>query len=284
MGFWSERISEHTTRIVDPLGVAMYLVEGSARAALLDTGCGCPGLRAEVDRLTRLPVTVLLTHGHVDHALGAAEFGEAYLNPKDLPLFCEHADMDYRKRFAALAGKPEVSGTLIEALPCDKMLPLHDGDRFDLGGVSIAAFSVPGHTMGSMVFYIDVDRAMLLGDACGPGTILIEDYSASIDTYLTALESFADRAPHFELVLRNHGSFESGAELLGNVIEVCRAILDGREDHVALGPAHPAMLPHASPLPLVQAMRTEQDADGTMRRIDGKEGNVTYRVDKLPAS
>lgn len=86
MSYTVIRIGVRMYRIVDPLGVAMYLVCGSRRAALLDTGCGVPGLAAVVRQITNLPVTVLLSHGHVDHAMGAGEFGSAHMNLMDLPV------------------------------------------------------------------------------------------------------------------------------------------------------------------------------------------------------
>jgi glyoxylase-like metal-dependent hydrolase (beta-lactamase superfamily II) len=44
-----------------------YLVLGAERAALIDTGMGIADIRAEVERLTDLPVTAVNTHSHYDH-------------------------------------------------------------------------------------------------------------------------------------------------------------------------------------------------------------------------
>ena len=43
---------------------SMYLVEGSETAALIDTGMGSGDLAAYIKTLTKLPVIVLITHGH----------------------------------------------------------------------------------------------------------------------------------------------------------------------------------------------------------------------------
>ena len=50
--------------------VHAYLVVGSERAALIDTGTGIDSIKQVVDQLTRLPVVVLTTHAHWDHTGG----------------------------------------------------------------------------------------------------------------------------------------------------------------------------------------------------------------------
>jgi hypothetical protein len=45
---------------------SMYLVEGNEKAALIDTVMGPGDLAGYVKTLTKLPVIVLITHGHLD--------------------------------------------------------------------------------------------------------------------------------------------------------------------------------------------------------------------------
>ena len=56
--------------------VISYLVLGEDKAALIDTGNGIGDIKALVDRLTNLPVTVLNTHTHGDHIGGNHQFRE----------------------------------------------------------------------------------------------------------------------------------------------------------------------------------------------------------------
>ncbi|MDE7283325.1 MAG: MBL fold metallo-hydrolase, partial [Lachnospiraceae bacterium] len=74
LNFRTEKVSERITRIYAFSSELMYLVEGDNEAALIDSGSGIGFVRPLVEKLTDKPLKVLLTHGHVDHAMGASEF------------------------------------------------------------------------------------------------------------------------------------------------------------------------------------------------------------------
>ena len=103
--FFSEKCSEHVTRIYGLAGEQMYLVEGTQKAALVDTGSGAGSLRQYVETLTERPVIVLLTHGHVDHAMGAPEFDTVYMSRKDDYIYMQHRELEVRKRFLSQSPK-----------------------------------------------------------------------------------------------------------------------------------------------------------------------------------
>lgn len=88
--YTQQRISDRIIRITMPGRVYSYLACGTKRAALIDTGCGIAGLRDYVASLTALPMTVLMTHGHFDHAGGVGEFDEVYLASEDMELCALH--------------------------------------------------------------------------------------------------------------------------------------------------------------------------------------------------
>ena len=74
-----KQLNAYTWVIAEDLDVmvdTMYLVVGSRKAALIDTGAGIGDLRGLVESLTELPVMVLTTHLHTDHAGGNPLFEE----------------------------------------------------------------------------------------------------------------------------------------------------------------------------------------------------------------
>lgn len=91
MYYRSQPVSVHVLWIESPSKENLYLVIGRQRAILIDAGLGVGHLRAFVENLTSLPLTVLLTHGHIDHAPGATEFGKVYLNSADQALIAASA-------------------------------------------------------------------------------------------------------------------------------------------------------------------------------------------------
>ena len=61
------RINEDIILIDDAGDSTCYLVMGKERALLIDTANGQENLMEIVGELTTLPVTVVNTHGHIDH-------------------------------------------------------------------------------------------------------------------------------------------------------------------------------------------------------------------------
>jgi glyoxylase-like metal-dependent hydrolase (beta-lactamase superfamily II) len=109
-------------------------------------------------RLT--PAAVLLTHGHVDHIWSAQKVADsygcpAYIHPQDRFMLA-----DPIKGFG-----PRIGQLLFGALfrePKQVVELDRDGDKVDLGGITVTVDHTPGHTRGSVVFRV----------ADGPGEVV----------------------------------------------------------------------------------------------------------------
>ena len=272
VNFHSEKISEHVIRIYGLTGEQMYLVTGSQRAALIDTGSGAGSLRDYVETLADKPVIVLLTHGHVDHAMGAPEFDTVYMNRKDDYIYTEHCDLALRKEYLSQA--PEFGKVAeedyIPAASADSFHNMSEGDVFDLGSLSIEIYDCPGHTQGSVCMLLKEERALLTGDACNTFVFLFDDYSTGVSTYEKSLEELkAKTAGKFDRIYLSHGpGREYPVELLDEVIEVCKDIRHGDVDDqpfVFMGKK--------------AFIARETEADN--RRSDGKLGNIVYNRERI---
>ncbi|MFF2214993.1 MBL fold metallo-hydrolase [Streptomyces antibioticus] len=133
-------------------------------AVVIDPGPLDEGhLRAVVDtaeRAGRRIALTLLTHGHPDHAEGAARFAE-------------------------------LTGTRVRAL--DPALRLGDeglahGDVVTVGGLELRVVPTPGHTADSLCFHLPADGAVLTGDTIlGRGTTVVAHPDGRLGDYLDSL-------------------------------------------------------------------------------------------------
>lgn len=270
-------VTSRIIRILDISRTACYLVLGNDRALLIDTGIGIGSLRAYVDALTSLPYDVLLTHGHVDHASGAQEYAgkRVYLHPADRTLMGYHTAFETRLDYVLKTRGIEADESkLIPQMDPAQTLPLHHGDRFDLGGLHVEAIHVPGHTHGMCMALIEEERFILFGDGCGVSVMLVDDEATTVDEYRKALANLKPHEQRYDHIIRNHGTCVSPKELLDNVIEVCDEVLAGTDDRFPV-PAHTLPVEGDD---LFFAKCLSADRRG---RADGKEGNLAYRLSKI---
>jgi glyoxylase-like metal-dependent hydrolase (beta-lactamase superfamily II) len=274
--FTNEQLSDRVWRLKDAYGVAMYLAEGDERACLIDTGYGIKGLRNYVETLTNKPVFVLLTHGHVDHAFGAAEFEEVHMSHRDLPEFAAQSNAAWRANFIKVAFSKKGSFEMNEPY-AGEFIDVADGEEFDLGGLTVRCHAVPGHTPGCIVPVLVEERMAIFGDAAGPGTLVTEEYAATVSEYLAALRAIKEHEADWDRVLRFHGTCESPKSLLDDMLDICLEVLAGTDDRVAQPASAGDVYPIKSDLPIYLAKET---LPGSQQRVDGREGNLFYRADK----
>lgn len=265
----AERIDGRVTAIRSLTGEIMYLAKGDERAALIDTCLGVGHLRAFVERLTDKPLMVLLTHGHVDHAMGAPEFEAVYMNEKDVALYRQHCPMDVRTGYiSGMLGerfRELTEADYVPPKPDMAFLPLADGMSFDLGGLHVDAYEFPGHTQGTMAFLIREPGMLVLGDACNNSTFLFDEaHSSTVAEYREAVARVRERlAGRFSRAFICHQQIDVDVDIMDNMIEVCDDILAGRADDVPFefmgSKAHIA-----------------KRCSAPATRIDGKSGNLIY--------
>ena len=267
------------TRIWDVARTAMYLVEGADKAVLIDTGVGVGDLKTVVESLTAKPLIVLITHGHVDHAMGAAGFEDVRMSPLDEGVYGEHSSFEGRKGYvmgsAMQGGDPALAARITDADYLEPrafagFAPLAPGDKFDLGGVTVEVLPGAGHTPGSLTMLIPEWRMLLLGDACNPFTFLFDHWASPVAIYremLLCLKKLTDG--RYDRVLLSHALGESAADTIDNVIAVCDEVLAGGGDNL------PFQSPFGTGL-IAKAMDPVRFC-----RADGKDGNIVYDPQKL---
>lgn len=233
--FKHQTITEHVKRILLPGDVFAYLVDGEENAVLIDTGCGLGDLKTYVESLTDKPITVLLTHGHLDHAPGAVQFEKVYMCPLDQEIFQAHHMISRRKEYlngTSAAGQYDPEDLLPE-INLENYIPLYDGIVLNLGNYHIKGFSCGGHTPGSFVFLLQEDQLLLLGDACNSFTFLFDKTSLGLTSYECHLKELLQKVQGaYKGVLLSHGEAEASVNMISEVISLCEKIKSGTTDDI----------------------------------------------------
>ena len=200
--FTARELMAGVWHIADEMGVCMTLLCGEKRALLVDTGYGTSDVAAFIATLTDKPLTVILTHAHHDHALGARWFDETLMFPQDEEDFHTYTGAEFRNRVASQAQSKSIAlpeGFLTAPIPMP--LPLEEGDM-DLGGLTARIMLVPGHTPGSAAVYVPEHKLLLTGDDWNPCTWLFFPAALGIREYRDNLRKLLQLP--FEHVLCSH--------------------------------------------------------------------------------
>ncbi len=260
------RLTRHLYRITDALDVCCYLVVGRERACLLDTCTGVGNLGQLVSSITALPLTVVLSHAHMDHCGGAGWFSEVCLCPSEFPILKIHGDRNFRAGFFSshlhLDLKPE------DFLPVPMTGYREVPQALDLGGVTVKLLRAPGHTPGMICPLVCEDRALIIGDACDDNVLLFDKFSSGVRAYMEQLQALRALDGEYDQVYGNHGAFVFPKALLDNVLECCKLILAGQDAHIPTSTLGDRMY---------SCWPTGPDG----LRLDGKPGNVLYSEEKV---
>jgi hydroxyacylglutathione hydrolase len=125
-----------------------------ADAIVVDPGQRAMGnLRRILDENRLTPAAVLLTHGHIDHMWSAQKVGDTF----GCPVFIHPEDRfmlaDPIRGFGPRLGQLAFGALFRE--PKQVVELDRDGDKLELGGITVTVDHTPGHTKGSVVFRVD---------------------------------------------------------------------------------------------------------------------------------
>lgn len=156
------------------------------------------------------PVHLIATHGHLDHNFGDAFITSTY----GLPLEVDASDEEYVRasdKQAAFFGI-----TLTEPVAME-IKTFHAGDRIKFGSHEIEVIETPGHSMGSVVFYIKDEKVAFTGDTLFKGAIGRTDFDGgSMLMIIQSLRMFV-QFPDDIRILPGHGAETTmGYELAHN--------------------------------------------------------------------
>lgn len=194
------QIRPDTWRIEDQ-GVRVFLLTGSKKALLIDSGRTLTNVRKIAESLTDLPLELLHTHADPDHVAGSGAFEWFYMHPSECVNF-------YR------GGRT------------GNFHPVYEGDVLNLGARELEILALPGHTPGSITLLDRKYRALVGGDPIQDGKIFMFGPYRSMQAYIVSLEKAAGR-PDFDEIYPSHGTCPVPRSIIGGLIAGARGVLAG---------------------------------------------------------
>ena len=143
--------------------------EEAKRGAIVDPGGDVPVILKAIEQANVGIEKILLTHGHIDHAGGAAELRDALGVKIEGP---------QRDDLFLLNDLPK-SGAKYGMVDVRVVVPdrwLDEGDEVTVAGLKFSILHAPGHSPGSVIFFNDENRFALMGDVLFQGSVGRTDF------------------------------------------------------------------------------------------------------------
>ena len=136
--------------------------------AVIDPGGDLDHIEKAISEIGMKVEKILLTHGHIDHAAGAAELKERLGVPIEGPHEADRPLLD------ALEAQGQAYGLPARTVTPDRWLD--EGDTVTIGGHSFDVLHCPGHSPGSVVLVNRKQRFAIVGDVIFQGSIGRTDF------------------------------------------------------------------------------------------------------------
>lgn len=172
--------------------------ETSGEAIVVDPGDDIPSILSILTRHKLTVKQILITHAHIDHIAGAARLKAV----TGAPILYNQLDLPLVKMMDVQAGW--IGAPTPEVHPPDDTL--QDGRVIAIVGLSGSILHTPGHTQGSVCFYLPEKSLLLAGDTLFAGSVGRTDLPGGDGR--TLIRSIHDKLlvlPDSTLVVPGHG-------------------------------------------------------------------------------
>ncbi len=198
--------------IAEPSHVNSFLVLGSKRAALIDTGLNIGDLAALVRTITALPIIVVNTHYHHDHTGNNWRFADIAIHERGVEKLAKDAEpvecalfMSYVgyviEAARAASALDDTYFHLFEGASMPRPLPrgfepgayavkgttatvrLQDGDVIELGRRRLHVLHTPGHTPDSICLLDSETHVLFGGDTINTGPVYAQGHDADVAAF-----------------------------------------------------------------------------------------------------
>lgn len=190
------------TWVIEDQGVRIFLLTGTQKALLIDTGMTGIDLKEQIAQHTSLPCSLLNTHADRDHIAGNDQFAQFYMHPAEAAIY-----------HSAHSGQ---------------ILPVFDKDLLELGDRTLEIVYLPGHTPGSITVLDRKARALIGGDPIQEdGNIFMFGVNRDFEAYIAGLERLMKR-DDFDYIYPSHAKEKVSKDVIPLLIQGAKKILAGQ--------------------------------------------------------
>lgn len=215
--------------------VISYLILGSDRALLFDTGMGISDIRKVAVELTKWPIIVLNSHTHDDHVGGNWQFDTVLGMDTD---FTRTNAKGSREDAQAEIATGEICGELPKGFESKSYATkpwrisqyIHDGDKLDLGDRTIEIIATPGHTPDAISLLDRANGLLFTGDTYYPAPIWLYRPETHFDAYAASIQRLAALAPQVKIVLGAHNIPVASPSILPKLVDAFAQVRAGKGD------------------------------------------------------
>ena len=230
-------VGDRVYAIAEPFNfqeVISYLVLGSEKALLFDSGMGMASIKSVTEKITDLPVMVINSHTHYDHIGGNYEFDT--ILAMDTPYTINRATNGIsHKRVAhelaeealCLEKIPELDTLNYKINPFSITTFIKDGSIIELGKRNLKIIAVPGHTPDAIALLDEENGYLWTGDTFYEAPIWLFDPETKLNDYHQSIKKLADLSSKLKKVFPAHNTPIAEPVRLVELVNAYEQIING---------------------------------------------------------
>lgn len=243
--FTVAKLPHHVYAISEPKHhemVISFLIVGSQKSILFDTGMGIKDISRVARQLTDREVMVVNSHSHFDHVGDNARFPHVYIFDHDpaterlvsgWPHDEIHFDAEEENFDGGFPEDFDPAAYVIRPVDRKNVHILHDGDVFDLGNRKLQVLHTPGHSPDSIVLLDRENRSLFTGDTFYPDWLyafITGSWGESnLYEYHETIQKISRLIPDLDYLYCSHVKALAEPQILAEVAKAIKTLIDKSE-------------------------------------------------------
>lgn len=226
--------------------VCSFLILGTEKAILFDTGMGVSDVSNAVKQITDLEIMVVNSHSHFDHIGDNWRFPNVYIFADDYAVQVlldgfSHWDLRYDSdpELFTKSYPPKFNPEEYFINPVDKKVIrlIRDGDIIDLGSRQLQVVHTPGHSQDSIMLHDRQNKILFTGDTYCEWMFAFMDARmpkfgfSNMEEYAKTMKTIAQLVPDLDYLYPSHDKPLADPEILIEVANAFEKVVHGDADY-----------------------------------------------------